>query len=91
VATPLVAHPILLLNSGPATALNVRAWAARADGILATKAVEMSTLPADNRWNPLRLEILHSLSDTGGLRLVVSWQDEAGEHEEALLEIRRLG
>ena len=78
------------MNSGPATALNVRAWAAGEDGIRATPAVELYTLPADNRWNPLRLEIPRQLSDAGGLRLVVSWQDEAGEHEDALLEIRPL-
>jgi hypothetical protein len=78
------------MNSGPATALQVRAWAARTDGFRATAPVELHTLPADNRWNPLRLEIPRQFSDAGGLRLIVSWEDDAGEHEDALLEIRPL-
>jgi hypothetical protein len=76
-----------VMNSGPATAFRVRAWAARADGTSATAPVEMYTLPADNRWNQLRLEIPRQSSDAGGLRLVVSWGDESGPHEEELLEI----
>jgi hypothetical protein len=79
-----------VMNSGPATALRVRAWAARADGTRATAPADLYTLPSDNRWTPLRLEIPRQFSDTGGLRLLVSWQDEAGEHEEPLLEIRPL-
>jgi hypothetical protein len=38
-----------VMNAGPATALQVRARAARADGIRATAPVQLNTLPADNR------------------------------------------
>jgi len=79
-----------IMNSGPATALQVKVWAARADGTRAAAPVDLWTLPPDNRWNPVRVEIPRQFSDAGGLRLIVSWQDDSGEHEEALLEIRPL-
>jgi hypothetical protein len=79
-----------VMNTGPAAALRVRVWAAQEDGAPVTGPTDLHTLPADNRWYPLRLEIPRQFSDAGGLRLVVSWQDDAGEQEEVLLDIPRL-
>jgi hypothetical protein len=79
-----------VMNSGPSAAFQVKVWAARADGTRAATPVDLWTLPPDNRWNTVRVEIPRQFSDEGGLRLIVSWRDDSGEHEEALLDIRPL-
>jgi hypothetical protein len=79
-----------VMNTGPAAARRVRAWAAQEDGSPATGPTDLHTLPADSQWYPLRLDIPRQFSDAGGLRLVVSWEDDAGQQEAALLDIPRL-
>jgi hypothetical protein len=78
-----------LMNTGPAAARDVRAWAESEDGVVVASA-DLHTLPADNSWQPVRLDIPRAPSDAGGLTLCASWRDESGLHKERLLPIKRL-
>lgn len=79
------------MNEGPAEALRVRAWAAHRKRLARDRTDRLAhAAGGDSQWYPLRLDIPRQHSDTGDLRLFVSWQDAAGQHEEALLEITRL-
>jgi hypothetical protein len=80
-----------VMNTGPAAARNVRAWAAPPpSGQPATGEVQMHTLPPDHRWYQLTLTIGRQAFSEEGLLLVLAWDDRAGSHEDRVLEVRPL-
>lgn len=80
-----------VMNTGPvAAARRAQAWAAYPDGPPVTAPVDLHTLPPDHRWYEVRLDISPRAFREQGLNFVVAWEDDAGRHEEVLLDIRPL-